>query len=328
MFQSLQAISPGFILALILALLAMQVGAWSSLPVSLLALLIGIVLSALSGHPLLKGGINWASKIVLRAGVACLGFRIVFDDLLTLGWQGGVMVVLGIGLTIICGILLGNRLGLGKEFGVLTGSAVAICGASAAMAVSAILPDHKNKERNTSLTIMGITAFSTTAMTVYPLLGYALGLEWEQMAMFLGGSIHDVAQTAGAGYSVSQEVGDLAILTKMIRVACLVPVVLLLALYFKPEQEADQPRKGVIQLPLFLIAFVIFMTLNSMLEIPPIITESATQFSRYALVTAIVAIGLKTSVRDILTVGIKPVVLIAVETVLMALVVLGCILYL
>ncbi len=344
MLQNFKSTAPGFALALIIGGIATILNKKIGIPTSLLALFAGIALSFLYNLPkpqlrlgdslpeayvasehIFKKGINFSSKFVLRFGVAFLGFRIVLDDVLALGWNTALMVFLGITSTVIIGIIAAKLLGLRKEFGALTGGAVSICGASAAMAITSILPDHKNKDRDLSLTIIAVTAFSTTAMVLYPFIGNMLNLNPMDMSLFLGGSIHDVAQTAGAGYSISPEVGDLAILTKMIRVAFLLPVVIGLMFYFKTKDESHKPKVPV---PVFLFVFIAFIILNSLLPIPESITHNIGLMSRQALITAIVAIGLKTNIRDVLAVGIKPIILITIQTITMLAVVLTCIAYL
>ena len=325
MLETFKSHIVGFCLSVFIAGAALLLAAQFGAPASLLALFIGMVLSFTYQHNAFKTGIDCASNFILRVGVALLGFRIVFDDVLALGWQTAFMIVLGITLTIIFGIFLARMLGLSKEFGALTGGAVSICGASAAVAISAVLPDHKNKDRDLSLTIIGITAFSTLAMVVYPLIGAAFGFNTLDMAVFLGGSIHDVAQTAGAGYSVSTEVGDIAILTKMTRVAFLLPVVVGLMMLFKTSREAEY---GALPVPKFLIMFVIFMVINSLAPIPQIFTDHIGTVARFALITAIAAVGLKTNIVDVLAVGPKPIILIAAQTLCMMGIILACVIYL
>ena len=101
---------------------------------------------------------------MLRIGVALLGLRIAFGDLVSLGWQTVVVLILAIATTILIGIFLSKKLGLSKSLGALTGGSVAICGASAAMAITAILPDYQHKERDTLVTVIVVTSLSTIAM--------------------------------------------------------------------------------------------------------------------------------------------------------------------
>ena len=128
-------------------------------------------------------------------------------------------VALGVVLTIAFGILLARLLGFGVHFGLLTGGAVAICGASAALALAAALPAHPQKERAAAFTVIGVSLLSTVAMMLYRWLVHWLGFDAHAAGVFLGGTIHDVAQVVGAGYSVSQEAGDTATVVKLLRVA-------------------------------------------------------------------------------------------------------------
>jgi uncharacterized integral membrane protein (TIGR00698 family) len=153
--------------------------------------------------------------------------------------------------TIVLGVFLAKMLGLQKRFGALTGGSVAICGASAALAISTILPKGANHERDTLLTVIGVTAMSTIAMIVYPILSAQLGMSETEAGIFLGGTIHDVAQVVGAGYSVSENAGDMATLTKLVRVAMLMPVVLIMMIVIGRFYKSHS-QSGEVYLPLLL----------------------------------------------------------------------------
>jgi uncharacterized membrane protein YadS len=122
-------------------------------------------------------------------------------------------------------------LNLPREFGILAGGAVAICGASAALAVSSVLPKSETLEQNTILVIIGVATLSSLAMIGYPILAAQLGLADISAGLFFGGSIHDVAQVLGAGYAISEDAGEVATVTKLLRVALLFPIVSLIALW-------------------------------------------------------------------------------------------------
>lgn len=279
----------------------------------LFALLLGIAMSFIYEDTKCKAGIEFTACHILRIGVALLGLRIAFGDLAAMGWKTGVLLIFAVGSTIFVGMFLAKALGLKKRFGLLTGGSVGICGASAAMAISAVLPQSKENDRDTLLTIVGVTALSTVAMVVYPIAAIYFQLDETQTSLFLGATIHDVAQVVGAGYSVSEQTGDLATLTKLVRVAFLMPVVmcilLVLRLNFDSSKNAKPP--GV---PGFLIAFAILMSLNSLVNLPVVITDTATDISRFALIISIAAIGMKSNLSQMLTVGVKPILLIVVET--------------
>ena len=119
---------------------------------------------------------------------------------------------------------------------------------------------------------------------------------------FLGGTIHDVAQVVGAGYSVSEQTGDLATLTKLVRVAFLMPVVVCILLVLRMNLDKTSDAKAP-SIPAFLIAFVVLMTINSVVDLPETLTQGATDISRFALVISIAAIGMKSNLGQLLEVG-------------------------
>jgi uncharacterized integral membrane protein (TIGR00698 family) len=258
-------------------------------------------------------GIAFTATHILRIGVGLLGLRIAFGDLAALGWQTALLLVVAIVSTIGIGIVLAKALGLQKRFGVLTGGSVGICGASAAMAIAAVLPDSKDKDRDTLLTIVVVTTLSTVAMVMYPIVAQLLNLSPTHTSIFLGGTIHDVAQVVGAGYSVSEETGDLATVTKLVRVAFLMPVVVCILLVLRMNMDKTSDAKPP-SIPAFLIAFVVLMTINSLVDLPQVVTQGATDISRFALVIAIAAIGMKSNLGQLLEVGFKPILLLVLET--------------
>lgn len=315
---------PGVATTIVVGLAALFLSEHYGAPAMLFALLLGIAMSFIYQDTKCKAGIEFTACHILRVGVALLGLRIAFNDLVTMGWKTGALLVFAIASTILLGIALAKGFGLKKRFGVLTGGSVGICGASAAMAISAVLPESKQKDRDTMLTIIGVTTLSTVAMVLYPILASALSLDETQTSLFLGATIHDVAQVVGAGYSVSEQTGDLATLTKLVRVAFLMPVVvcILLVLRMNFDSAKDAKPPGV---PAFLIGFVVLMTLNSLVELPAMITSGATDISRFALVISIAAIGMKSNLAQITEVGFKPILILIAETVWIAGLILLCI---
>ncbi len=323
-----KTLSPGFFLTVITGLAGLFLSEHYGAPAMLFALLLGIALSFLYENTQYKAGIEFAASTILRIGVALLGLRIAFSDLTSLGWHTLLVLIVGVFSTIVVGVALSKALGLTKRFGALTGGSVAICGASAAMAISAVLPNNEHKERDTLLTIIGVTSLSTLAMVIYPIITSTLGLTDYQSSIFLGGTIHDVAQVVGAGYSVSEQTGDIATLVKLVRVSFLMPVVLMFVLVLNAKYKSEELTSSATQFPLFLIAFVALMMMNSVVELPSLIIDTSTSISRFALVVSIAAIGMKSNLAKLTSVGIKPIVLMVLETVWIALFILAAILFL
>ncbi|WP_308909945.1 YeiH family protein [Pseudokordiimonas caeni] len=319
---SLKKLFPGLAVAGTVGLAASFLSEHYGAPAMLFALLLGMALSFLSEQERTMPGLMTAGSTILRVGVALLGFRIAWQDVMAVGWKPVLMIAVAIGLTIGFGVLVARLFGQRRRFGLLTGGAVAICGASAALALSSVLPKGENSERDTAFTVIGITSLSTAAMILYPLIASSLGLDAHQAGIFLGATIHDVAQVVGAGYSLSTEAGDIATLTKLMRVAFLVPVVMLTVMSFRRSGIAAGDGASPTLLPPFLVAFVAIVAINSLISIPAVVTETMGTLSRLCLLVAIAAIGLKTDMRKLTDVGLKPVLLMLAETVWLALIVL------
>jgi len=311
---------PGLLLCMLIALAATLIAARFGGPALLYALLGGMAFHFLSGKAWLAPGIGLSSRTVLRLGVALLGARISLDQILALGWTPLVLVLVAVPSTILFGVFCATRLGLSRSQGTLTGGSVAICGASAAMAVAAVLPGRPESERQLIFTIVGVTALSTIAMVLYPLVAELLGLSEQQAGFFLGGSIHDVAQVVGAGYMMSPAIGDIATFTKLLRVALLAPAVIVISLLISRNGGASS---GGASLPGFLVAFAVLVAVNSLGWIPSSLQAPLEMLSRACLVVAIAAIGVKASFRELAASGWRAALLLILETLFLAALVLA-----
>jgi uncharacterized integral membrane protein (TIGR00698 family) len=304
---------PGMAIAIVISLAATFVSDSYGGPQLLYALFFGLAFHFLAHDPVCQPGIEFSSRTLLRTGVALLGARITFGQIASLGVAPIVMVLCAVAATMLFGWLLARRLGRPSTEGLLSGGAVAICGASAALAIAAVLPQNKENEKFTLLTVVGVTTLSTLAMIIYPLIVKLLGMTPEAAGIFIGGTIHDVAQVVGAGYMISTHTGDVATFVKLTRVACLVPVVLGLSIVFKSRIGKTEVHTQPL-VPVFLIGFVWFVIANSFGFIPPLASEWINHASRACLVTAIAALGVKTSFQSLAALGWRPVAMLVAET--------------
>jgi uncharacterized integral membrane protein (TIGR00698 family) len=291
-------------------------------PLLLYALLLGLSFHFLHGNPQTQKGVEFCGRTVLRLGVALLGARITFDQVSQLGLQAGVLVALALVLTILVGVWGARLLGLSREEGLLSGGSVAICGASAALAISAVLPQTKANERFTLLAVVTVTVLSTVAMIGYPLLIQVLALPPLAAGVFLGGTIHDVAQVVAAGMLMGPEVANSATVVKLFRVMLLLPVVMVISFLYRQQHAVDQPRHSTPLLPGFLVGFLLLMLLSSTGKVPPQVVGAASGISRICLVLAIAAVGVKTSLEELLHLGWRPMLLFVGETLFIAALVL------
>jgi len=306
----------GVTICSVIALAATFVSTTYGGPQLLYALFFGLAFHFLSQDALCLPGIQFCSQTLLRTGVALLGARITFDQIAHIGVLPLLLVLLAVVSTIACGGLVAHVLGRTRSEGLLSGGAVAICGASAALAISAVLPRTRENEQFTLLTVVGVTALSTAAMIVYPLLVHVLALDHTAAGIFLGGTIHDVAQVVGAGYLISPHTGEIATIVKLTRVAMLVPVVIAVSLLFRTRMQAEATRMPLV--PVFLVGFALMMLANSLHLIPPAVDEGLNALSRVCLVLAIAALGVKTSFQALASLGWKPVLMLVSETVWIA----------
>jgi uncharacterized integral membrane protein (TIGR00698 family) len=302
---------PGASVALLVGMAAAFLGGHYKGSMLLFALLLGMALNFLTEDKRLAPGIQFVAGTVLRIGVALLGLRLTLDNVSALGVPTVLALAVGVAATVLAGLAFARMLGLERDLGLLAGGATAICGASAALAIASVLPQREGHEKRTTLVVIGVTTLSTAAMVIYPALTVWLGLDSVRAGIFIGATIHDVAQVVGAGFSLSREAGDAAAVTKLIRVAFLMPALLCMALALRGGSARSG---GVPLLPWFAVAFALLMLLNSTGVVASGVQEAASQASQVCLVVAIAAVGLKTSLRDVASLGWRPVLLLVLVT--------------
>ena len=238
---------------------------------------------------------------MLQLGVILLGASVTFSEIAELGWATALLVIAAV---------------LTTPHATLSAGAVAICGASAAMAIASVLPQTKDSERNLILTVVGVTTLSTIAMVTYPSLTHLFGFTDMQAGVFLGATIHDVAQVIGAGYIVSDEAGAVAAVVKLMRVTLLAPAVFIIAMMFSRQAGAEATGRAF---PIFLFGFAALMAANSFGLVPEAARSGIAGMARFCLVVAVSALGVKTSLKDLFEVGPKPVAALALQTLWLAL---------
>ena len=314
---------PGVALSTVTALAATFVSEHYGGPQFLYALFFGISFNFLGTDSRTQPGVEFAARSILRFGVALLGVRVSLDQIASLGALHVSLVIIGLAATIGFGMWLSRIMKRPLAEGLVTGGAVAICGASAALAIAAVLPRDARSTKFTLVTVVGVTLLSTIAMVFYPILVRLANFDATLAGIFLGGTIHDVAQVVGAGYSISPETGDNAALVKLLRVALLLPVVLVCALVFRAR--ADQYTRAPL-LPWFLIVFGALVVVSSAGWVPTPMKEGMSDVSRWCLVTAIAALGVKTSFKDFAGLGWRPIGLMVAESVFLASILFGALL--
>jgi uncharacterized integral membrane protein (TIGR00698 family) len=273
-----------------------------------IALAIGIALNPIARRAAFQPGITFCLKTLLRWAVALLGLRIALGEIVALGWSTALLVVAAMALTVASGFLFARVFGQQSAYGALAGAGTAVCGASATLATSIVLPDYKGKEADVAFVVVAVNALSTLAMVVYPLICAALGFDHQLTGVMLGATIHDVAQVVGSGYAVSEPTGNTAVVVKLFRVFLLFPVVLVIGWSFARRSVASEAAR--IPFPTFALVFVALCVLNSIAPswaaVAPVfalIKAPLIEASTWGLLIAIAALGLGTSLPAIAALG-------------------------
>ena len=331
MMATLRRLAPGVLISALVAVIAVVGAPWVArvitIPAMVLALLIGIAVNTVAARPIFQPGLVFCVKTLLRWAVALLGLRIALGDIAALGLGTGVVVVVSMAVTVVTGFVAARVLELQSPFGALAGAGTAVCGASATLATSAVVPDYPSKDADVVFVVIAVNALATIAMVLYPPLCATLGFDGQTTGVMLGATIHDVAQVVGAGYAVSEITGNTAVIVKLFRVFLLLPVVLAIGWWFVRQGAAARTAK--VPVPVFAFVFLALCVVNSILpsvallaplyaKVKVVLVEASTD----GLLIAIGALGLGTSFtaigalgwRHIVTVGATTLVILVVAT--------------
>jgi len=310
-------LAPGLAAGLALAVLAKLLSQTLHAPAPLVAVVLGMMLGALGLQSQLGAGLDIMAKPGLRLGVAMMGAQISWAEFAALGGPAILasgVVVLG-GLTI--GAAAGLALGLPFAEALIAAAACSICGASAALAASQAAPASPANQRTTALVIVGVNLLSTVAMLAYPPLANALGLSPHQAGVFFGLSIHDVAQVAGAGASVSPETASTAALAKLARIVWLGPAVVLIGLVLTRSPEGGR-ISGLQAPPAFVLGFAALAVARGLNLVPPALVEILAACSGFLLLAGVGAISAKLGPKALLQVEPKLAVMLGTVTLAVA----------
>ncbi|MDO4936944.1 MAG: putative sulfate exporter family transporter [Sutterellaceae bacterium] len=317
----------GILISVAIALAGMLISHVVGGPAVLYAMMIGLAFHYLSENPNVRPGMEFCIGPVLRIGVALLGVRITAEELSHLTPLTLAVIVGGVFATIGFSVLIRRLVGMEKGDSALVGGSVAICGASAAIALSLVMDKKQLKEQTLLAVLVVVTVISTVAMLLYPLILEFTPLSGSVAGLVLGGSIHDVSQVVGAGAMMGEDALATATMTKMLRVAMLVPMIVIFAFAFKPKAEENdgEPKKFNLMrvIPKFLIAFVILAVVNVMGYIPKEAASYLVEISHFCVLVAIAALGMKTSLSRLRTAGVTVLYLLTIDTVFLFIWVLG-----
>mgnify|MGYP003623444571 CR=1 FL=1 len=281
-------------------------------------LIIGIILGMIYGNTLKKNmpeewlpGITFSSKKLLRLAIILYGFRLTFQNVVSVGISAIVIDIIVIIGTLAIGLLAGKLFKMDKEISLLTSTGSAICGAAAILGMEPVL---NSKPHKTAIAVSTVVISGTFAMFLYPILymNGVLSLTPEQWGLYTGATVHEVAHVVGAGNAMSDNIAEVAIIVKMIRVMFLAPVLLISALIV--ARHAKHTNEGAttaikITIPWFAFGFIAVIGFNSLNLLPQSVIDGINYFDTFLLTMAMTALGMETHFKKFKEAGVKPFVL-------------------
>lgn len=285
---------------------------------SLSPLIVGIVLGILYANSLRNHlpqtwvpGITFCTKFVLRAGIILYGFRLTYQQVMQIGLPAIVIDTIIVLFTIIIGVIFGRLLKMDRDISLLTSTGSAICGAAAVLGAEPIVRSEPHK---TAVAVSTVVIFGTLSMFLYPVL-YRSGvfdLTPEQMGLYTGATLHEVAHVAGAGNAMGEAISDPAVIVKMIRVLLLAPALLVMSIVLariSAKSAGTTECRRRVTIPWFAVGFVIVIAFNSLNLLPRETVDTINTFDTFLLTMAMTALGAETSIDKFKKAGSRPFVL-------------------
>jgi uncharacterized integral membrane protein (TIGR00698 family) len=308
----------GTLLALGIAGGALALSSLSGFNAILLALIIGIIVGNVFQLPdTLTSGIKIASGLLLELAIILMAFSIDYGSFLQLGWQTILIVVATMAAVLWLTLWLGKRMNCPSSAGLLVGFGTAICGSTA---IAALAPSVSKDKSDMGIAMAVVNLYGLIGMLAIPF----ITAEWLtdiQNSVLLGASLHSVGNVAGAGFAMSDTIGEMAVTVKLGRVALLTPALLIFGHFTHNESDGGTAKK--LSLPWYLITFIAISILVSIVALPEEVLSFSKQGSSFLLATAMAAIGLKVSFKTLLSSGKKGLVFGAILFALQLVVIVG-----
>jgi len=266
-----------------------------------------------------QGGITFSGKKILRFAIVFYGFRITFQQIAEVGMDGFLVSLIMLTTTLILGSWIGTKVfGMEKDTSILTASGASVCGAAAVLATEPVL---KAEEYKTAIAVSMVVLFGTISMFLYPVLyttifenasGF-LHMTAREFGIYVGGTIHEVAQVVAVPASVPgspEEMANAAVIVKMTRVIMIAPMLIVLGLYLAysaKKEGTDTDNKMKLVIPWFAVYFISVAGFNSLHLVPQNIVDIINEIDTFLLTMAMTALGMGTVFSKFKGLGLAPV---------------------
>ncbi|MDD3058505.1 MAG: YeiH family protein [Sphaerochaeta sp.] len=297
---------PGLSLALALAVLATWLAHFipsGIISASVIALFLGMVLHTIKQPgKQLQQGIGFASKRLLKIAIVLLGASLDITTIMQVGGRSLMIMLFTLATCFGIGHFVGKALHLNWKMSNLISAGTGICGGSA---IAAIAPVIDAEDRDIAFAMSATFLFDMVMILIFPLMGHALGMSDTAYGLWAGTAVNDTSSVVAAGYGFSEAAGDYAVMVKLTRTLAIIPTVLIFGAIHFHMQGVGKNRKGQVQssIPYFILLFLAMAGLNSLGIIPQDLSAMLKTLSKFLMVTALAAIGLKTSLGDLRTSG-------------------------
>ncbi|MFN2487652.1 MAG: YeiH family protein [Acidimicrobiia bacterium] len=251
----------------------------------------------------LQPGFRFAATWLLRIGVVLLGLRISLSDLLSIGAKGLLVVVITVAVTFLGAQWLGRRLGVRPDLALLVGTGYAICGVSAVTAMNGVI---RADEEEAAYAIGLVTLAGSLSIVILPIFGQVLGLDPAEFGTWVGGAVHDVAQTIATASTSTEVATESAIVTKLSRVALLAPIILAVTIRRRRQELEGIPNRRPPILPWFVVGFLAFVALRSTGWLNEDIIGTVRAVEGWLFVIALVGVGAGVDISRLRQLGGRP----------------------
>lgn len=281
---------------------------------SIFALIIGMLLNkSVSRISLLKPGIQFVSKYVLRTAIIILGLTLSFSQVLSIGKISLIVMSFTLFTSFIGGNLIGRLFGIDWKLSALLSAGTGICGGSA---IAAIAPVIEAEDSDVTFALSSTYLFDVAMVILFPFVGHFLGMSNNGFGIWAGTSVNDTSSVVAAGYAFSQGAGDIAVIVKLTRTLSIIPAVLIFS-YINARIKARAADKGTAKavkiqwhkvFPFFIVLFLVMVAVKSIGIVPEAISPQISKLSKFLMLVALAAIGMKTSREEFADKGKKPLV--------------------
>lgn len=307
---------PGFVLALIIAALAKLLE--SILPVhligaSVLALFIGMIINHFrKPGELFSAGLKFTSKKMLKFAIILLGASLNLGIVLEVGKMSLCVMVFTLLTCFGIGYFVGKALKINWKLSNLISAGTGICGGSA---IAAIAPVIDADDSDIAYSMSATFLFDMAMIVLFPIMGQAMGLSDMAYGLWAGTAVNDTSSVVAAGYAFSEAAGDFATMVKLTRTLSIIPTVIIFALISARLKRREAGANGeTIKaefsltkiIPWFIIGFLALAAINSFGVIPETVSAGMKEVSKFLMVSALAAIGLNTSFKDMKKSGFAP----------------------